>query len=396
MDKLRPIRVLLVGIGGYGTTYVREILENPDELIELVGVVDPFPERCMWLEALKLREVPIYCNMEEFYCKQSADLAVISTPIFLHTQHMLTALKYGSNVLCEKPLCSDEADIDVLYDAQKKAGKFIYIGYQWPYSDAIAELKKDILSGKFGKLIEMKTLILRPRDRDYFERGIGWAGKINTQDGKIVYDSIANNSAAHFLFNMFYLMGEDGSAAAASDISAELLRANKIENFDICKIHFKMPNGAEASFIAAHPVNKALEPIFEYRFDKGNIYYSSKPLDDSIKLLPDLYEEYGQIAAIMCDGSKVVYGDPMVNSCKKLHMAVKAVAEGRRDDGPCGLKATSEHTRLINHIQKNYNIFNVKTSLLRKQERLLYVEGLYEYAISSYMNTSKSILNFAD
>jgi len=176
MDKLKPVSVVLVGIGGYGETFVREIFENPDELIELVGVVDPFPERCMWLKLIKQREVPIYCNMEEFYSKNSADLAVISTPIFLHTQHMLTALKYGSNVLCEKPLCSDESDIDALFEAQKKAGKFIYIGYQWSYSDAITELKRDILNGRFGELVGMKTLILRPRDRDYFESGRQWRG----------------------------------------------------------------------------------------------------------------------------------------------------------------------------------------------------------------------------
>ena len=52
----------------------------------------------------------MFADMESFYKTNKADLAVISTPIFLHTQHILTALGSGSNVLCEKPLCSDEKD----------------------------------------------------------------------------------------------------------------------------------------------------------------------------------------------------------------------------------------------------------------------------------------------
>lgn len=395
---MKIVKVVLVGIGGYGMTFVREILKNSDELIHLVGVVDPYPERCEWIDRIKMCKVPIYPNMEEFYRNHSADLAVISTPIFLHTKHILQALEHGSNVLCEKPLCSDESDIDRLYRAQKKAGKFIYIGYQWSYSQAITELKRDILCNKFGALIEMKTLILRPRRRDYFERGAGWAGKISMDDGTIVYDSVANNSAAHFLFNMLYVMGDQGKAATASDITAELLRANNIENFDIAKIQFKLLNGARASFIAAHPVEmeNAIEPIFEYIFEKGTIYYSSQPLDASYQLFPREYEEFGQIVAIMKDGSKKIYGDPDSDSCRKLHMAVRAVAEGRSDDGVCGLAAAAEHTKLINYVQKNSRIYVVKSNLVREKEQLIYVKDLFIKALSSYRDVDHSLLQLAE
>ena len=113
----------------------------------------------------------------------------------------------------------------------------------------------------------MKTLILRPRDREYFARGVGWAGKIKMPDGTPVYDSVANNSAAHYLFNMQFLMAPFGEAAKATEIKAELLRVNNIENFDTAKIQFKFEEGQKATFIAAHPVNRAVEPVFEYKFE---------------------------------------------------------------------------------------------------------------------------------
>jgi len=384
---MKSIDVVLIGIGGYGNTFVKDILERKDALINLAGVVDPFPDRCRYINELKSNNVQIYSDMESFYKKNKADLAVISTPIFLHTQHILTALNNGSNVLCEKPLCSDERDIEILKEAQKRAGKFIYIGYQWSYSEPITKLKEDIASGKFGELKEMKTLILRPRDRDYFGRGVGWAGKICSADGKLIYDSVANNSAAHYLFNMLFIMGKDKEAAKPTDITAQLLRVNDIENFDVSKIQCKI-NSKATTFIAAHPVNKKIEPIFEYCFEKGTVYYSSQESDEAKSLMPKEYIEYGNIVALMHSGEKIVYGDPMADNCRKLRMAVEAISNGKTDDGPCGIDAAAVHTRMINKIQKEFNIRSVKKELLKEEGNLLYAQGLYEHLVEMYKNTN--------
>ncbi len=206
----------------------------------------------------------------------------------------------------------------------------------------------------------MKCLVLRPRNRDYFSRGVGWAGKIKTADGQLIYDSVANNSAAHYLFNMMFLMGEEGQAAEAYDISAELLRGNPIENFDTSKISFKMLNGAKACFIAAHPVNKGIEPVFEYQFEKGTVYYANESIDASYGLMPEDYTEYGQIVAYMNDGTKTAYGDPMSNNCKKMHDAVQAI----------------------------------KQEFLKEENGFLYADGLFEACIDCYKDTEVSIVRF--
>lgn len=391
---MRQVSVVLVGIGGYGGTMVREIMENPSPYIKLAGVVDPYPERCTYIEELKKMNVPICASMDEFYKENSAQLAVISTPIFLHTQHILAALRNGSNVLCEKPLCSDEKDIDIILEEKAKAKRFVYVGYQWSYSDAITNLKCDIRAGKLGKLLKMRTIVLRPRDLEYFSRGIGWAGKIKTNDGRLVYDSVANNSAAHYLFNMLYVMGEDGFAAEPQDVSAELLRANDIENFDTANIQFTINDDARCSFIAAHPVNKGIEPLFEYEFEKASVYYSYRYNEDANSLLPESYREYGNIVAIYNDGKKVVYGNPNQDTCKKLHVAVKAILDGDTTDGQCGVEATAVHTRMINQIQKNFEIKDIRESVRRIENGLLYAEGLFEKSIECYKDLSKTFADF--
>lgn len=392
---MKQISIVLVGIGGYGETYVRDIFESSNPMINLVGAVEPYPEKCRYYEELKKKGVPVYSTISDFFKEHSAHLTVISTPIFLHTEHIIEALKYNSNVLCEKPLCADEKDVELIRNAQKKSGKFVYIGYQWSYSDAITKLKEDINNKKFGELIEMKTLVLRPRTRGYFGRGVGWAGKIKTSDGRLVFDSIANNSAAHYLFNMIYIMTNENVRFKPENITAELLRANNIENFDACKINFTI-KGAKASFIAAHPVEKTIKPTFEYKFTNGTIYYSNDIISAEYNFLPREYTEYGNIVAIMNDGSKIVYGNPMADSCKKLHIAVEDAANGLCKEGICGVGVTSIHTKLINKIQNSFNIHSVKKSYLKEKEDLLYVDGLFEKAINCYKGTDDSIMCFAE
>lgn len=390
---MKKVNVLLVGIGGYGTLFVEEILKNSNSAIELVGVVDPFPERCSLLEKLKDENVQIFSDMESFFKDNTADLAVISTPIFLHTKNILSALNNGCNALCEKPLCSDEKDIEILLEAQRRTGKFVYIGYQWSYSKPITMLKNDILANRFGALKEMKSLVLRPRTREYFGRGVGWAGKIETSDKVKVYDSIANNSAAHYLFNMLFVMGEYGKAAEPSNIKAELLRVNNIENFDVSHISFYIGN-AKACFIGAHPVNRGIEPVFEYVFEKGTVYYSAKYGEEEKSMMPSNYEEYGEIVAIMNDGKKIVYGNPMKENCRKLYMAVDAIIKGNNDEGPCGICASSVHTQLINHIQREFKTHFVKDELIKEENNVLYADGLFEKLVESYKGADETLDSF--
>ena len=392
---MNKVNILLVGIGGYGGTYAREVIENPSEKINVAGVVEPFPERSMWTEEFIKRGINIYPDMESFYKEKSADLAVISTPIFLHTKHILSALENGSNVMCEKPLCADENDIEIMVQAQKKSGKFVSVGYQMSFSDAIERLKRDTGKGKYGKLLEMKTLVLRPRDKNYFGRGVGWAGKIKTKDGMLVYDSVANNSAAHYLYNMLHVMGEKHTVAEPKNVKAELLRANNIENFDISKIDFTI-EGAKCSFIGIHPVNKAVEPIFEYRFEKGTVYYSALHSEEAFPLMPAEYTEYENIVGILENGEKIIYGNPNNDECRKLYKAVDDILQASKENGPCSIEMAAVHTKLINYIQKEYNVLNVRNELIKEENNLIYVDGLFEKGIECYKDINQSLLLFAE
>ena len=92
-----PARLVLVGLGGYGGRYVEAVLDQGVELgVQLVGAVDPLPERCERRGEIEKIVGPIHRDLDSFYSAGEADLAVVSTPIHLHAPHTITAVEHGS------------------------------------------------------------------------------------------------------------------------------------------------------------------------------------------------------------------------------------------------------------------------------------------------------------
>ena len=250
------MKLLLVGTGGYAKNYVKLLLENriPDVVWE--GIVDPFYSACEYKKEIDALKIPVYDTMKEFYERHKADLAVISTPTFLHCNQSIFALENGSHVLCEKPVAPSVKEATQMLEAQKKHGRFIAIGYQWSYSKAIQKLKADIADGILGNPISFKTAISWPRGIAYYKRGGGWAGRIE-KDGKLVLDSIASNACAHYLHNMLFILGDAPTKSVAPIlVQAECYRANEIENFDTCCIKMKTESGVRLYFAATHAAEK--------------------------------------------------------------------------------------------------------------------------------------------
>lgn len=357
---MKNVTILAVGIGGFANNYLSKMLPDNCNGFEIVGAVEPYPEACRCLDEFKARNIPIYSDIDEFYAHHTADLAVICSPISLHTRQTLTALKNGSNVMCEKPLSGVSTDAELIEKEAKKQGKFVMTGYQWSYSDAILELKKDILGGIYGKPIMMKTLILWPRDTNYFKRGSGWAGKLKAPDGTVINDSVAANATAHYLHNILYVTGEEYLSSEALNVKADLLRVNSIENFDTAVVSFDLSCGGKGLFAASHSTDVTVNPKFEYRFENGTVTYT---------------EDEGVLRGHLSDGTEKLYGSPSADvHTKKIYEAIRGCGiEGYRP--VCSPYTAAAHVRCIEEIQKE-KIHQVKAQRIQQKGDLLFVSGL--------------------
>jgi len=335
MDDYIPA-IVLIGIGGYGVLYVDEILKDVDNgLCQLIGAVDPAAQNSPRYELLCSRGVPIYAAPEDFFAEHTADICCIAAPIQFHTPYTLLALKYGCHVVCEKPLSGDWRDGLLLDAIADREYKFVISGYQWSHSAAMIALKRDIMDGKFGAPKHLKTRILWPRAQSYFRRGSGWAGKRYAADGTPIFDSVANNAAAHYLHNMLFVLGDRiDRAAMPISVDAELLRANPIENFDSCVLRMKLEGGADALFVATHSTRENINPVFIYEFEHGTVTYAQ--------------EEKTGIIATFDDGTTKNYGDPFADQMNKVRYAICAADQGVYDrELPCTAMTAVPHARTI-------------------------------------------------
>lgn len=367
-------RVLLAGIGGYGSLYTETLLTmQKEKSVQIAGMADPYPDAARSINAIRDAAIPLYSSPSQFWEDgNKADITMIASPIEFHAKQTLEALSHGSNVLCEKPLSGDWRDGAAIESAAKKAGKFVMIGYQWSYSKAVTGLKSDILAGVWGKPVRLKTLVLWPRTADYFTRGSGWAGRKYAPDGTPVFDSVANNAAAHYLHNMLYILGDryDTSALPVT-VRAQLSRANKIENFDTAAIRCIFADGTEALFLGSHCTERSYEPAFVYEFENGTISYDEKSEDKHC------------ITGIMHNGTVIRYGNPFDDGTYKIRLAVENTFTDK-PYLPCTAKTAVPHTAVINAI-RDVPIADVPHDLKSEINNATVVSGLYDLMCSCYL-----------
>ncbi|MBF0246193.1 MAG: Gfo/Idh/MocA family oxidoreductase, partial [Planctomycetes bacterium] len=193
----KAFSILLVGIGGYGNTYVEAIMERRNDgigtPIRLAGVVDPLAEKATGYQNLKALGVPFFKNLEDFFSREEAGLAVISSPIHLHASQMQTCLEKGAHVLCEKPLCATVQDARRLIAARNASGRSVAIGYQLSFAEGTQKLKKDIRAGIFGAPRRFRSACCWPRSYSYYGRN-PWAGRQKNNNGDWVLDGPVNNA----------------------------------------------------------------------------------------------------------------------------------------------------------------------------------------------------------
>lgn len=359
------MKILLVGAGGYGVKYVDYLLSGADMSLTLAGVVEPYFDACGRKAALLAAGIPVYATMEEFYAVESAELAIICTPPFLHETQSVVALEHGSFVLCEKPVAPTLEEAHRMSQAADKHGKWIAVGYQWSFADAILALKRDILAGRLGKPLLFRTMACVPRKKEYYTRGVGWAGKIE-KDGITVWDSILSNACAHYVHNMFFLLGEDMEGAALPlFVQAECLRVNDIETFDTCALRMRMPQGATAYLIVSHATREKIDPTFVYEFERATVTY-----------------ENGQIVAAFTDGDRVCYGDPFENDMRKISDCARAIEAGTVPH--CTVKAASAHTALIEALHGHLRVSAFSAETVRDNGERVWVDGLCDVMCACY------------
>jgi len=249
---MNPVRLGLVGIGGFGANHIRSLQRlRQDQTVELIAVADPaHGHHEEMLAPLRDQGVSRYNDYRDMLDLESGlEAIIICTPIPLHKEMAIDALKRGIFVYLEKPpviLSSDLQDLIGLDIHQRTAVGFI--GTSHP---VMRTSKERLMQGALGELLSVRVAASWPRPTWYYQRS-SWAGKLSMKS-EPVFDGPATNALSHYVHLASFLANTATiDHASLRWLEAELYRARPIESYDTCCLKGEFHNGVDFRIALTH------------------------------------------------------------------------------------------------------------------------------------------------
>lgn len=115
-----------------------------------VGGVSDIDEHKLYIA--KQNNIPIFKDYKELLKKRDIGAVYISTPNYLHAEQVITALKSGKHVLCEKPMATTIRDCNRMIKTSEETGKILQIGLQYRHSNFFNTMETIIKDKKVGDI----------------------------------------------------------------------------------------------------------------------------------------------------------------------------------------------------------------------------------------------------
>ena len=195
----------LIGAAGYiAPRHMKAIKDTNNNLVvsldpyDGIGIMDSnFPEADFFTE---IEKFDTFINHFNRFSK--IDYISIASPNYLHEAHIRYGLQHGADVICEKPLVLNPADIDTLKLVEEETGNKVYNILQLRLHESIIALKEKVtkeLKKNPDKIYDIDLTYLTSRGKWYFT---SWKGDQNKSGG------IASNIGVHFYDMLCWIFGD--------------------------------------------------------------------------------------------------------------------------------------------------------------------------------------------
>jgi UDP-N-acetyl-2-amino-2-deoxyglucuronate dehydrogenase len=130
---------------------------------------------------------------------QPIDFLSVCSPNYLHDAHTRYGLRYGANVICEKPLALHPRNLDALRELENETGKRVWNLLQLRHHPRILELKKQVEARPADQISEVELSYITPRGQWYHA---SWKGDPAKSGG------IVTNIGIHLFDMLLWVFGK--------------------------------------------------------------------------------------------------------------------------------------------------------------------------------------------
>lgn len=281
----KKIRVVLIGCGRISSNHIKSISAFPEEL-ELVALCDINQSRLssaceLYLTSFRENnplytppnEPKLFSSLSSFIDsfndkRVDADLAVLATPSGLHSKHAVLLASLGIHICTEKPMATSLQQAREMISTCDDNSVHLFVVKQNRFNSTLQLVKKQMKSGRFGKLSMVAVNVFWQRPQSYYDQD-KWRGTWEYDGGALM------NQASHYIDLLDWLVGPLDSVSA----SIATLGRN-IETEDTAALQMRWKSGTLGTMsvtMLTYPRN--LEGSITLIGDKGVVRVGGKAVN---------------------------------------------------------------------------------------------------------------------
>jgi predicted dehydrogenase len=154
--EARRERLALVGTGGRGSTmWGRNLLQDCGDVVEIVGLCDINSKRAAASQKIIGINAPLFVDFDQMVNTTKPDRVVIATVDATHSRYVVRAMELGYDVITEKPLGTDEEQLQSILDAEKRLARKVTVAFNARHVEGAKKIKQFALDKTLGDIISV-------------------------------------------------------------------------------------------------------------------------------------------------------------------------------------------------------------------------------------------------
>jgi len=236
----KKLKIALVGTGIRGTSFWgKRLIDEYSDILEFVGLSDINIGRLQYAKKYIGVDCKTFVNFDEMLDTTKPDLVIVTTLDATHHEFIIKGLKFGCDVLTEKPLTTDEHKAQEILNAERESGKNLIVGFNYRWSPYATKIKQLLTEGTIGQVtsVDFHWYLNTYHGASYFRR---WHGEMNKSGSLWVH-----KSTHHFDLLNWWLDSDPSEVFAYGDLEHYghngPFRGNNCRNCEHknkCEFHF--------------------------------------------------------------------------------------------------------------------------------------------------------------
>ncbi len=168
----KKLRIAMAGTGNRGTFWIKQMLADCPDVVDLVGMMDKNPGRVETSKKHSGAACPTFTDLDAMIRQTKPDYLFVCTMDSTHHEQIIRAMELGVDIITEKPMTTDEGKCQAIIDAQRKTGRNIVMAFNYRYAAHRTKIWELIHAGRIGEVtsVDFHWYLDIKHGADYFRR----------------------------------------------------------------------------------------------------------------------------------------------------------------------------------------------------------------------------------